>query len=197
MIFPNRRTNSKSSSLMRAPSRRPVGQGAAPLERSDERDLVGILEVATDGDPASDAGHAPDPTFKALVEIHGRGLALERRVRGQDDLDEPLPFAIGGVDPVEQLSDLEAVGADAIDRRDGPVEDVIAAPELARPLEGEDVERLLDHAQASSVAARVAADRAQRLVADVEALVAEDDLLPHGDERGRERPGLRIGRAEE
>ena len=43
------------------------------------------------------------------------------------------------------------------------MEDVVEALELAGPLEGQDVERLLDDAQAALVATRVAADRAGRL----------------------------------
>ena len=77
------------------------------------------------------------------------------------------------------------------------MEDVVEALELAGPLEGEDVERLLDDAQPRCVAARVAADRAERRVADVEAALAEDDLVADGDERGGQRPRLGVGRAEE
>ena len=101
------------------------------------------------------------------------------------------------VGPGEQLADLQALGADAVDRRDRAVEDVVEALELGRPLEREHVERLLDDAQPALVAARVAADRAQRLVADVEAALAEDDLVAHGDERRGERPRLRVGRAQQ
>ena len=36
-----------------------------------------------------------------------------------------------------------------------------------------------------------------RLIADVEAAVAEDDLVSDGDERGREGAGLGVGRAEQ
>ncbi len=67
----------------------------------------------------------------------------------------------------------------------------------AGPLEGEDVERLLDDAQPALVPARVAADRAQLLVADVEAALAEDDLVADVDEGRRQRPGLGVGGAEQ
>ena len=67
------------------------------------------------------------------------------------------------------------------------MEDVVEALELAGPLQGEDVERLLDDAQPGLVAGGVAADRAQRRVADVEAAIAEDDLVADVDQRGRER----------
>jgi hypothetical protein len=77
------------------------------------------------------------------------------------------------------------------------VEDVIAPLELTRPFDGEDVERLLYHAQPRLVAAGIAADRAERLVRDVEAAVAEDDLISDGDERTGQRSGFRVGRAQE
>ena len=74
-----------------------------------------------------------------------------------------VALAGGRVGALEQLADAQPVRTDAVDRRDGAVEDVVEALELARPLEGEDVERLLDDAQPGLVAARVAADRAERL----------------------------------
>ena len=107
------------------------------------------------------------------------------------------PSRVGLVGAGEQLADLQPVRPDAVDRRDRPVEDVVEALELARPLEGEDVERLLDDAQPRLVAHRVAADRAQRLVADVEAAIAEDDLVADVDERRGQRPRLRVGGAQQ
>ncbi len=77
------------------------------------------------------------------------------------------------------------------------MEDVVAALELAGPLEGQDVERLLDDAQPGRVACRVAADRAQRRIADVEAQVAEDDLVADGDESRRQRPSLGVRRPQQ
>ncbi len=77
------------------------------------------------------------------------------------------------------------------------MEDVVDALELAGPLEGQDVEWLLDDAQPDLIAARVATDRAQRRVADVEAAIAEDDLVAHVDEGGRQRPGLRVRRSQQ
>ena len=90
-----------------------------------------------------------DPTtgLEPLGEVHRGRLALEGRVGGQDDLDERLAVARGLVGPLEQLADPQPVRPDAVDRRDRAVEDVVEALELAGPLEGEDVERLLDDAQ--------------------------------------------------
>src|SRR5262249_61100890 len=91
------------------------------------------------------------------------------------------------VGPGEKLADLQAVRTDPVDRRDRAVEDVVEALELAGPLEGEDVERLLDDAEAAGVAARVAADRAGRLVADVEAAPPEHDPVGDGGQRAPPR----------
>jgi hypothetical protein len=77
------------------------------------------------------------------------------------------------------------------------VEHVVETPELARALEREDVERLLDDAQPEHVAGGVPADRAEGRVADVEAALAEHDLLPHRDQCLREGACLCLGRAQE
>ena len=98
------------------------------------------------GMPAGDPGDAADLAGQALVEVHRRRLALERRVGGEDDLDERRRLG-RLVDAREQLPDLQPVRPDPVDRRDRAVEHVVHAAELAGPLEGEDVERLLDDAQ--------------------------------------------------
>ena len=98
---------------------------------------------------------------------------------------------------VEQLADAQPVGTDAVHRRDGAVEDVVTAAEGAGPLEGEDVERLLDHAQPVVVARGSRQIGQSGPVADVEAALAEDDLVAHGDERRREGTRLAVGRAQQ
>ena len=92
-----------------------------------------------------------DDRLEPLGQVHRGRLALEGRVGGQDDLDERLAVARGLVGAREQLADPEPVRPDPVDRRDRAVEDVVEALELAGPLEGEDVERLLDDAQPASV----------------------------------------------
>ena len=57
-------------------------------------------------------------------------------------------------DALDQLADLEVFGADALDGRDGAVEDVVAALELAGTLDGQDVERLFDDAQHAGLSGR-------------------------------------------
>ena len=56
------------------------------------------------------------------------------------------------VDPAHQLTDAELLGPDALEVVDGAAEHVVAALELAGPLDGDDVAGLLDHAQHRLVA---------------------------------------------
>src|SRR5581483_12172842 len=58
---------------------------------------------------------------------------------------------------------------------------------LGRPLEREQVDRLLHDADRGAVAARVEADRADLLLGEVAALVAEPDPLLHVADRVRKR----------
>ena len=72
------------------------------------------------------------------------------------------------------------------------MEDVVQASEDAGPLEGKDIQRLLDDAEAERVAAPVPTDRAAWGVADVEADLAEHDLLAHGNQGCGKRARLGI-----
>ena len=72
------------------------------------------------------------------------------------------------------------------------MEDVVCPLELAGPFEGEHVERLFDDTQTGLVTSGITADRTERLVADVEAAVAEDDLVSDGNESGRQSPSLGV-----
>ena len=131
---------------------------APALERPDEGHLVGVLEVAAHGDAPGDPGDGADVAREALGEVHRRGLALERRVGGQDDLLVRLARRLALRGPLEQLADAQPVGADAVHGRDGAMQHVVAAAERTRALDGEHVERLLHDAQP---VARRATGRAQ------------------------------------
>ncbi len=102
----------------------------------------------------------------------------------------PVPAALDSA--IEQLADLEPIGPDTVHWRDRAVKDVVAALERAGALDGQDVERLLDHAQAGVVARRIGADGAQRTGADVEARLAVHDLFANGDEGGGQHPCLSL-----
>src|SRR5262245_52298711 len=89
--------------------------GPSPLEGTDEGDLVGVLEVAADGQPAGDARHGSDDGLESLGQIHRGRLAFERRVGREDDLLEGLAVASRLIGAPEQLADAQALGTDPID----------------------------------------------------------------------------------
>src|SRR4051794_2198946 len=70
-----------------------------------------------------------------------------------------------------------APGPQPPDRTDRAAEHVVAAAELAGPLDRDDVLRLIDDADYRLVAARVAADAAELGLGDVAADLAEPDLV--------------------
>ena len=74
-------------------------------------------------------------------QVDGRGLALDGRARGQDDL-----FHAARAHALEQALDLQLVRAHALQRRERAVQDVVAALEVARALDGQEVVRLLHDA---------------------------------------------------
>src|SRR5262249_6912770 len=84
---------------------------APTLEGLREGHLIGVLEVAADGQPAGDAGDAHAERAKGLREVQGCPLALDIRVRRRDALGGPARLQ-----PREQLPHLEIVRADAVER---------------------------------------------------------------------------------
>src|SRR5439155_2855783 len=164
---------------------------AAAREGPAERDLVRVLEVAADGQPAREAGDA-DAAAEPVGEIACGGLAGHVRVGGQHDLLDAVPFHAR-----EQLVDPQVLRLDAVERRKRAAEDVVEAAELGRSLEREQVGRLLDDADHGVVAARVEADRADLLLRQVPALAAEANALLDLDDRGGERERLVLGHAQQ
>ena len=113
-------------------------------------------------------------------EVGRRRLARRVRVRGEDDLDHAV-----ALDAVHELVDPQVLGLDAVERRERAAEDVVEAAVLRRPLERDEVDRLLDDADRRPVAPRVEADRAQLVLGEVAALAAEADALLHLLDRAR------------
>src|ERR1700675_827328 len=114
-------TTSAATALARrsriSPTRFDIGSDRAPaLEGPDQRHLVGILEIATDRQPAGNPADEDDAPLEALGKVHRGCLALERRVRREDHLLEwrSVPFRLVGAG--QQLPDLESLGTDAVDR---------------------------------------------------------------------------------
>ena len=121
---------------------------APALERADQGHVVGVLEVAADrqaaGDPGDRRRRRPSSRSARYIAVASpSSVGLVARMTSSNG----SPSRVGLVDALEELADLEPLGADAVDRADRAVEHVVAAAELAGPLDGQDVERLLDDAQ--------------------------------------------------
>ena len=82
------------------------------------------------------------------------------------------------------------LGLDAVERRECAAEHVVEATELARPLDRDQVDRLLDNADHRVVAAGVTADRADLVLRQVAAFVAEANAFLDLLDRGRQRERL-------
>src|SRR5690606_5406290 len=139
-----------------------ASDGAAAEEGSAQGHLVGVVEVAADGQPGGQARDGQLERSEQAGEIGGGGLALDVRVQREDDL-----LGLPGAEAAHQLGDAQVVRAYAADRVDRAAEHVVAALELADLLDRDDVLGLLDHADHLVAAARVGADAALLLRRDV------------------------------
>ena len=153
-------------------------------ERPPERDLVGVLEVAADREAAREPGHA-HAVAQPVGEVGGSRLARHVRVCREHDLLDPALL-----DAIEELADPQVGRLDAVERGERAAEDVVEPAVLVRPLERDDVDRLLDDADDRAVAPRVGADGAELLLGQVAAVAAEADALLHVGDRAAERERL-------
>src|SRR5690606_5529487 len=128
---------------------------AATQEGAAQRHLVGVVEIATDGQAGGEAGDGQLERGQQAGEIGGGGLALDVRVQREDHLG-----GLAGAEAAHELGDAQVVGAHAADGVDRAAEHVVAALELADLLDRDDVLGLLDHADHLVGAARVGADAA-------------------------------------
>src|SRR3954453_23977024 len=166
-------------------------QASSAGKRLAERDLVGVLEVGADRKAAGEAGDG-HLTAQQVGDVQGGRLAGGGRVGRQHHLADAA-----ALDPPPQLADLQVFGVDTVDRRQRPAEDVVEAAVFVGALDRDHVGRLLDDADHRPVAVVVGADPAERPLDEVEALLAEADLLLHFADRVAEGEGLFVGRTEE
>src|SRR5438093_1750088 len=158
-----------------------------------ERHLVGVFQVAADGQPACDATHTDAHRPQQLQQVLRGRVALDFWIRRQNDLPNgTIP------DPCYQGRDLQIIGADALDRGQRAVEHVVEATVSACPLERKHVKRLLHDADQPAIAPRILANAAGVRGRDVEARGAEDHAPLHLGESFRQFLGnLRWGAEQE
>ena len=141
-----------------------------------------LLEIAADRKAAGESCHA-HASSQSVRQVGSGRLAGHVRIGRKHD----LLYAVS-LDAPEQLVDPQVLRLDAVERRERAPEDVVQAAELARPLDRDEVDRLLDHADHRVIAASVAADRTDFLLGQVPALVAEaHTLLDVLDRRGERK----------
>src|SRR2546428_27506 len=135
-----------------------VGALSVLFSRRNQRlgDLAAVLQVAAHRQPAGDPRHPHPERLQQPGQVHGRGLAFDVGVGGQDHL---LHALVG--QPAEQLPDAELLGADALDGGDGPAEHVVEPPELPGSFDGHDVAGVLPAADQRRGAGAVAAEAAR------------------------------------
>src|SRR4051812_2560135 len=92
--------------------------GSGGFEGASERELVGVLEVAADREPAGQPRDLDPEGLELAGEEHRGRLALEVGVRAEDDLLDRLLAEAG-----EQLLDAQLLGPDALDRVQRALED--------------------------------------------------------------------------
>ena len=140
------------------------------------------------------------PHARRVTVTSGRARAARRRCaarsprRSSSGSSRARPRSIGGSAPLDarvELGDPQVLGVDAVDRRQRAAEHVVAAAELVRALDGDDVAGLLDDADRRRVAALVRADPAARAFGEVEADLAQRRSAPSprgSRRRARGRP---------
>src|SRR5574341_471321 len=83
------------------------------LQRLRQGNLVGVFEVASDGEPPGDAREPHAQRAEQPGQIERGGLALDVRVGGEDHLAHGP-----ALQPQQELAHLEIVRPDAVERRE-------------------------------------------------------------------------------
>src|SRR5204862_4180524 len=68
---------------------------ASPFEGASEGELVGVLEVAADGETAGDAGDLDGQRLQQGSQVHGGGVALDVGVGAQNHFGDALAIDAG------------------------------------------------------------------------------------------------------
>lgn len=139
-----------------------------------------------------EAGHADADGLKEFGEIEGGRVAFDRGIGGEDNF---VDLSVG--ETVEKLLDAERFGTDAVHRGEQAVKHVVTALVFVDPFHGRNVFRLGDDAEERAVAARVAANFAVFVLANVLAVGAETEFAFGGDDRGGELIAIVLGGAQQ
>lgn len=148
-------------------SGRSGGGGAATGEGALESELVGVFESAAGWEAVGDAGDWNSERLEDLDEVVRGGLAFDIGTEGEDEF--------GGVlraDALDEGGDAELGGADVVEGGEAAAKGVVEAAEGPATLEGQNVGGLLNDAEFSALAIRVAADAAKWAGGEKSALAA-------------------------
>jgi hypothetical protein len=157
-------------------------QLAAAFHGLQHRDFVGVFDITADGDAHGDAGDFHADALELLREIGSGRFAFNGRIRREDDFVD-----VAGVDPRQEISDAKLLGANAVQGRDGSVEDMVDAVEVLGLVDGGDVGGLFDDADQTLVARGAGAVDAGVDVGDVVADRAQTQAgldVAHGGGEG-------------
>lgn len=149
-----------------------LSQFPAVGDGGGERHFVGVFDVTAGGEAAGDTGYFH--VFECLeffLEIQGSEVTFGGGVGGKNNFFDRLVL-----DPSEEFGDMERFSLFSGCFHD-TTQDMIAPLEASRALDGNDVERLLDHAQDAVVAPRIKTDAAPIILGDVEAAFADFELV--------------------
>src|SRR5262245_37947400 len=106
----------------------------AVFQGTGQGQVVGILEVTTHRQAASEAGYFDAEGLQEAADEHRRGLALEVGVGCHDDF-----FDNAVTQAFEELTYLELLRTDTVHRRYRAVQHVIEAVVGTRTFDGQDV----------------------------------------------------------
>ena len=148
-------------------------EGDPVLYRAAEGELVGVLEVVTDGDTSGEGADTEvGDLLEEAVDVEIGCVALHGGAEGEEDLPHSLVLY-----PLRQVGKEEVVGTDAVDGRDEPPEDVVPPVVPPRLLYRQHLTHTLDDADELRVAPGVTADGAELLITDIVALAAVVDAV--------------------
>src|SRR4029077_10383541 len=115
-----------------------------------------MFESAAGWEAMSDTGYCYAQRRERFGKVVRDRFAFDVRTQGEDDFRRRLCLH-----PGEQFVDAELFRTDVVQRSDAAAEDVVAAPEGARSLDGEDVGGLLDDTDLPADPVFIAADLAE------------------------------------